>query len=199
MKSPKSETHGLRNLRKPRPLREPTLSKSGGMCRATPFRGGVGGEHQARRGALPAWRRTWRLAPVVFGLVLLALGLPARAQYALNWFTVDGGGGASAGGPYAISGTIAQPDTGLMHGGTFTLEGGFWPVLVASVVGDPTLFIQLAGNLVTISWSSPTTGYALEMTEDLAMPAWTPVAGGSSSPTTLVIGAKTSFFRLVKP
>jgi hypothetical protein len=28
----------------------------------------------------------------------------------LDWFTIDGGGGTSTGGVYAVSGTIGQPD-----------------------------------------------------------------------------------------
>jgi hypothetical protein len=40
---------------------------------------------------------------------------------------VDGGGGTSQGGDYAISGTIGQPDTSpLMSGGEYTVVGGFW-------------------------------------------------------------------------
>jgi hypothetical protein len=50
----------------------------------------------------------------------------ARAQYAIPWWTVDGGGGNSAGGTLGLSGTIGQPDAGLMSGGSLTLSGGFW-------------------------------------------------------------------------
>jgi hypothetical protein len=39
---------------------------------------------------------------------------------------VDGGGGASQGAPYTLSGPIGQPDAGTMAGGTFVLRGGFW-------------------------------------------------------------------------
>jgi hypothetical protein len=46
-----------------------------------------------------------------------ALGaLPMRAQsgggFDLSWSTMDGGGGTSTGGAYAVSGTIGQPDAG---------------------------------------------------------------------------------------
>src|SRR5262245_20851694 len=41
--------------------------------------------------------------------------------------SIDGGGGASAGGAFALSGTIGQPDADLtLTGGQFTLVGGFW-------------------------------------------------------------------------
>ena len=46
-------------------------------------------------------------------LVAAACVAGARAasggSYTLSWFTVDGGGGASVGGSYALSGTIGQP------------------------------------------------------------------------------------------
>jgi hypothetical protein len=46
----------------------------------------------------------------------------------INWYTIDGGGGTSAGGTFSLSGTIGQPDAGgPMTGGTFSLTGGFWP------------------------------------------------------------------------
>jgi hypothetical protein len=50
----------------------------------------------------------------------------AFAQLGIPRFTVDGGGGGSAGGSFALGGTAGQPDAGRMSGGTFTLAGGFW-------------------------------------------------------------------------
>lgn len=49
-----------------------------------------------------------------------------NASYAIPWWTVDGGGGVSQGGPYSLSGTIGQPDVDTSSGGSYTLEGGFW-------------------------------------------------------------------------
>ena len=46
--------------------------------------------------------------------------------YTLDWWTVDAGGGASAGGSYQLSGGIAQPDAGAMSGGDYQLQGGIW-------------------------------------------------------------------------
>jgi hypothetical protein len=41
--------------------------------------------------------------------------------------TIDGGGGMrSTGGDFELSGTIGQPDGGLLSGGSFELAGGFW-------------------------------------------------------------------------
>jgi hypothetical protein len=44
-----------------------------------------------------------------------------------DWFTVDGGGGATvAAGDLSLTGTIGQPDAGLLTGGDYSLGGGFW-------------------------------------------------------------------------
>ena len=63
-------------------------------------------------------------------LLVLMLAIPALAQngvpYDLGWWTADAGG-YTAGGAYALRGTIGQPDAGTMSGGDYTLTGGFWP------------------------------------------------------------------------
>ena len=65
--------------------------------------------------------------PVIFlcmFLIGLTLTTTTHAQsYAITWWTVDGGGGTSAGGGYTLSGTIGQPDAGIMTGGGYTLAG----------------------------------------------------------------------------
>jgi hypothetical protein len=50
----------------------------------------------------------------------------AHAQYTIDWFTIDGGGGDTAGGAFTLSGTIGQPDAGAQAGGTFQVSNGFW-------------------------------------------------------------------------
>ena len=72
-----------------------------------------------------------RTSLVLTASVLCCLLLASFAVAAVNgldipWWTVDGGGGASAGGGYALSGTVGQPDAGTMSGGQYTLAGGFW-------------------------------------------------------------------------
>jgi hypothetical protein len=69
-------------------------------------------------------------------LVALSLAPAALAQPAINWFTIDGGGGTSTGGGFTLSGTIGQHDAGQpMTGGGFTLTGGFWPAFVVNQCG----------------------------------------------------------------
>ncbi len=62
-------------------------------------------------------------------LLIVSVGAVVAADYAIDWYTVDGGGDmSSTGGDYELSGTIGQPDarTELMTGGDYTLTGGFW-------------------------------------------------------------------------
>lgn len=68
-----------------------------------------------------------RVALVALGLFLVVSTVLAETLgFDLSWFTVDGGGGSSSGGPYALSGTIGQADAGTMSGGSYGLTGGFW-------------------------------------------------------------------------
>jgi hypothetical protein len=72
-------------------------------------------------------KRILILLSVVVLLLTLAEAAAARiAGYDLTWWTVDSGGGNSAGSGYSLSGTIGQPDAGSLSGGNYRLEGGFW-------------------------------------------------------------------------
>lgn len=53
----------------------------------------------------------------------------AGEPFDLSWYTIDGGGvmrSTSADDRFVLSGTIGQPDAGVMTGGDFKLTGGFW-------------------------------------------------------------------------
>ncbi len=59
-------------------------------------------------------------------VAILAAGAMA-ADFTIAWHTVDGGGGLSSGGSLSLAGTLGQPDAGSpMHGGSFSVRGGFW-------------------------------------------------------------------------
>lgn len=63
---------------------------------------------------------------VVIGVAILAASASA-GTFELTWFSIDGGGGSSVGGSFALSGTIGQSDAGApMTGGDFSLTGGYW-------------------------------------------------------------------------
>ncbi|MEZ5065870.1 MAG: T9SS type A sorting domain-containing protein [bacterium] len=67
--------------------------------------------------------------------LLCAAPATVSAQFVLRAFTIDGGGGQSAGGTFALHGTIGQPDAGVLSGSTFVLAGGFWFGGTVSAVG----------------------------------------------------------------
>ncbi|MBU0677235.1 MAG: DUF11 domain-containing protein, partial [Verrucomicrobia bacterium] len=72
-------------------------------------------------------RWTTRTTRIALSLLLSAMVAGrAYAQYAVNWHTLDGGGGVSAGGVYRNSGTAGQPDAGIQSSGSLINYGGFW-------------------------------------------------------------------------
>jgi hypothetical protein len=107
---------------------------------------------------------------IAFHIAFLLLTFTASAQYSIDWFTVDGGGGTSTGGVYAVSGTIGQPDTGKMSGGNFTLDGGFWGIIAAvQTPGAPLLTITRSNNFAIVSWPDTATSFRLENNSNLAL------------------------------
>ena len=101
-----------------------------------------------------------RTLALVLGVLLLSWGsvLLALGSEDLAWWTVDGGGGASAGGSYSLSGTAGQPDAGALSGGVFALHGGFWGRLPAGT--RPAAVSDLggtrAGSDLLLAWSAVT-------------------------------------------
>jgi hypothetical protein len=113
-------------------------------------------------------------ALAVVGLVSGALGLNAQS-YSIDWYKVAGGGGTSTGGVYSVSGTIGQPDAGLLSGGNYTLVGGFWGIIAAvQTPGAPALTItRTATNTVVVSWPYSSIGFSLQQNPDLKTTSWT--------------------------
>jgi hypothetical protein len=140
----------------------------------------------------------------------LALGfaaLSAHAQsYSIDWFTVDGGGGTSAGGIYSISGTAGQPDAGQMSGGSYTLNGGFWAIIAAVQTSNaPLLRIVLTRtNAVVVAWPAPSTGFSLQQNAVLSTTNWTSVPNpvnvvGSENQVIVSPPTGNRFYRLKSP
>ncbi len=82
---------------------------------------------------------TKRLASRSIVILTLALAPAALAgNFAIDWYTIDGGGAmSSSGGNFELAATIGQHDasTTVMTGGSFELTGGFWQVF--AVPPDP--------------------------------------------------------------
>ena len=83
--------------------------------------------------------RRMRLTLTIGIAVLVAVGGSPADDFALDWWTIDGGGEMwTTGGDFELSGTIGQPDAGpAMTGGDFELTGGFWAIgAVQACPGD---------------------------------------------------------------
>ena len=156
----------------------------------------------------PSLSRAWFRMSTGWLLLLAALRFSARlafGQFALDWSTMDGGGGSSTGGVYSVSGTIGQPDTGTMIGGNFTLQGGFWAgVAVVQTPGAPTLTIQATNQTLVLIWLASATGFSLQESQVLGTTNWSnvtnvPVVVGGKSCVSLSPPAGNRFYRLHKP
>ena len=124
------------------------------------------------KAGIRSWKSKVRIAVLVFWPVVL--GAQAQISYSIDWFTSDGGGGISTGGIYSVSGTIGQPDAGIMSGGNFTLEGGFWSIIAAiQEAGAPWLTVtRTVTNTVIVSWPSPAIGFSLFQNSNLGTTNW---------------------------
>ena len=71
----------------------------------------------------------------IITILLSSLIATTSADYSIEWYTIDGGGGRSGGGPYELIGTIGQADASTMIGGDYEVLGGFWP-------GGPLCFVE---------------------------------------------------------
>jgi hypothetical protein len=123
--------------------------------------------------------------------------------FGIDWYTIDGGGGTSAGGTYTLQGTTGQPDAGVMSGGTYTLQGGYWsaPEMI-QVTGGPALTLTVKPGGFLLQWPAPSTGWHLEKSGDLQ--SWSPetatvtVSGGTNQVTVSHTQAS-QFYRLRNP
>jgi hypothetical protein len=107
-----------------------------------------------------------------------------ESAWALDWFTVDGGGGTSSGNVYQVSGTIGQPDAGkTMTGGSYSLDGGFWGIVaVEQTPGAPMLSMRRnSPTKAIVSWPYPSTGFVLQETSNLDSPNWSTHIGTTSN------------------
>lgn len=133
--------------------------------------------------------------------VLIAAGLCTWAQLAIDWYTIDGGGGTSTGGTYSVSGTLGQYDanTVQMTGGSFTLDGGFWSLFAVQTEGAPYLMITPAGpGQALISWAPDVPGWVLQQTESLTN-SWSNAPSLSTNNVTVPVTPPIRFYRLQHP
>jgi hypothetical protein len=151
----------------------------------------------------PAGNRLWLL---FFFLFSSSLCLSVWGQYSIDWSTIDGGGSASTGGVYTVTGTIGQPDAGMMSGGNYTLQGGFWGIIAAvQTPGAPYLSVTLTPtNSVVVWWAVSPTSWQLQATTNLVTTGsiWTGrayVTNGANCVYTESPPSGNRFYRLYKP
>jgi hypothetical protein len=137
----------------------------------------------------------------LIGATVVLAATTTHAQYAITRSTTAGGGGTSAGGAYAITGTGGQSDAGTMSGGTFTLTSGFWAFATAvQTPNAPHLLIVASGpGIATISWTPATPGFVLQESLSLEPSAWINVPSGAVNPLVVPAAGPAKFYRLWKP
>ena len=139
-------------------------------------------------------------------LVFLAAALNAAAQYQIDWFTLDGGGGQSSGGAYTLVGAIGQAEAAISSGGAYTLSGGFWSAFVVAQTEEaaPWLRIVHSDGQVLLAWPNPSTGFQLQESAGLVSPNWTdvkdvPTVIGDQQQVRQTLALAPRFYRLHKP
>lgn len=148
-----------------------------------------------------------KCARFLLGLVaaLIPWASLVAQNYAINWYTVGGGGGTSSGGMYSLTGTVGQPDAGVLTGAEFELVGGFWSVL-SSVPSPalPILTVYVTNDAVVVAWpSSSSSSIVLQESTDIYAPNWVPasqtiVSDGITKSVTINPPTGRLFFRLTE-
>ena len=72
------------------------------------------------------WLRLFLVTLLAIAIVVPVVWAQASQDFDLHWNVLGGGGGRSAGGNFALHGTIGQPAVTTLTGGPFVLQGGFW-------------------------------------------------------------------------
>jgi len=140
------------------------------------------------------------------GFLLAGVALACSgADYTIDWWSTDGGGGTSTGGVYTVSGTIGQPDAGTMSGGGYSLTGGFWALYAVQTPGAPYLSVlRTPTNTVCVWWPLSDTSWQLQSTPNLVTTGsvWTAYAYVTNGANCVYIESPplgNKFYRLHKP
>ncbi len=140
------------------------------------------------------------------GIMLFAAPTAHAQNFSVDWPSIDGGGGTSAGGPFSLSGTIGQADAGVtMTNGGFALTGGFWSIFAVQTPAAPRLTItRVSATSARVSWPAPSPGFVLQEKSDLPAANWVNVAqavsdNGTTRSVSVNAAAGRRFYRLFKP
>lgn len=142
--------------------------------------------------------------------VILLLGLlglaSARAQNAIDWFTLDAGGIPAASANYLINDTLGQAEAGISSSANYKIFGGFWALPGMGAPIPPALHIEFASaTQLRVWWQSPSTGFGLQSNAIPTAPGgWASYPGAVSDDGTkrsvlFPINSAPLFFRLRSP
>jgi len=129
----------------------------------------------------------------------------ALAQFSIDWYKIDGGGGTSTGGSFAVSGTIGQPDPNQpdptippLTGGGFSLVGGFWrpPQLVWTNLagGDWNVASNWSPNFVPSKTDNAIINVGVTVTVSSAAECFGLTLGGFNTLPTLTGGSTLTLY-----
>lgn len=151
--------------------------------------------------------RTFQWLALGFLISAFTFCLRTRGEdYAIDWYKVSGGGGASSNGQFTVNGTVGQPDAGgPTVGGNYSLSGGFWVLIAVQTPGAPWLKISLTTtDAAMVSWPYPSTGWNLQQNNDLGTTNWVTASEMISDDGTnnfIIVNPPTGnrYYRLFKP
>lgn len=134
---------------------------------------------------------------VLGALAAVVMSVAQAEEFSVSWFSMDGGGGFSGGGAYALFGTVGQPDAAAPStGGGYTLTAGFVPGLGVQN-GAPLLSIEATSpEQVKLAWDARGVDYVLQQAVTLDPGAWVDIPAGGISPVVLTALESGSFYRL---
>jgi len=96
----------------------------------------------------------------------MSVGLPVlggTTDYTLDRYTVNGGGAMrSSGGDFELSSTIGQPDVGVLAGGDYELQSGFWFALIPGDFDEDGVVTLLDYLGLGLCFTGPGTAVSLD-------------------------------------
>jgi hypothetical protein len=148
-------------------------------------------------------RRRAMLAILCSCAMLLPLSRGLGQSFVLDWWDADAGA-TSSGGIYSLSGTLGQPDAGILTGGPFTLVGGFWGAFPSLQPNPSPPWVSITAtstNTFLLSWPFVSTPVVVQTKGDPGSTGWSdtnliPANNGVTSSVVLPPASGTRFYRL---